>query len=90
MDREGYPLKGKHSDCGLLLFDRERQDVHSGGSGCGCSAAVLCADVLDRLNSGKLKKVLFIATGALMSPTANQQGESIPGVAHLVFLEGSE
>lgn len=90
MDREGYPLKGKHSDCGLLLFDRERQDVHSGGSGCGCSAAVLCADVLDRLNSGKLKNVLFIATGALMSPTANQQGESIPGVAHLVFLEGSE
>lgn len=90
MDREGYSLKGKHSDCGLLLFDRERQDVHSGGSGCGCSAAVLCADVLDRLNSGKLKNVLFIATGALMSPTANQQGESIPGVAHLVFLEGSE
>ncbi len=89
MDKEGYPLKGKHSDCGLLLFDRQRQDVHSGGSGCGCSAAVLCADVLKRLETGKLKRVLFIATGALMSPTANQQGESIPGVAHLIFLEGN-
>ncbi|MDE5852796.1 MAG: stage V sporulation protein AD [Oscillospiraceae bacterium] len=88
MKMEGYPLEGRHSDCGMLLFDRKKQDVHAGGSGCGCSAAVLCADVLDRMNKGNPKKVLFIATGALMSPTSNQQGESIPGVAHLVLLEG--
>lgn len=87
VEREGFAFKGRHCDCGLLLFDRNMQDVHAGGSGCGCSAAVLCADILNRLKSGKLKKVLFVATGALMSTIANKQGESIPAIAHLVLLE---
>lgn len=89
MDREGFPMMGRHSDCGMLLYDRKAQDVHAGGSGCGCSAAVLCADMLKRLETGKLKNILFAATGALMSTTANQQGESIPGIAHLVLLQGN-
>ena len=74
----------KYTDCGLLIFDRDKQGVDSGGSGCGCSASVLCAYILNGLKEGKLKDVLFIATGALMSPTSVQQGESIPGVAHLI------
>ena len=63
-----------------------RQDVHAGGSGCGCSAAVLCSYILDKMTAGELKNVLVIATGALMSPTSSQQGESIPGIAHLCHL----
>ena len=68
------------------LFDREKQDVHAGGSGCGCSAAVLCSHILPMMARGELKNVLFAATGALMSPTSTQQGESIPGISHLVHL----
>lgn len=76
-----------HEDCGLLLFDRETQDVHAGGSGCGCSASVLCGHILNRMARGELHSILFMATGALMSTTSSQQGESIPGIAHLVHLE---
>lgn len=75
-----------HNDCGMMIFDRKRQDVHSGGSGCGCSASVLCSYVLQKMTAGKLKNVLFCATGALMSPTACMQGESIPSIAHLIHL----
>ena len=70
-----------------MIYERQAQDVHAGGSGCGCSAAVLCSIILQQLSSGELKKVLFLGTGALMSTTSSQQGESIPGIAHLVFLE---
>ena len=69
-----------------MLYDRKRQDVHAGGSGCGCSAAVLCSAVLGDLAAGRLGDVLFVGTGALMSLTTSQQGETIPGVAHLVRL----
>ena len=86
MDEAGYGLKGRHRDCGLILYDREKQDVHSGGSGPGCSAGVLCADILKRIEENELKRVLFVATGALMSTTTNQQGESIPAVAHLIYF----
>lgn len=75
-----------HNDCGLMLYDREKQDVHAGGSGCGCSASVLCSVILKRLQSRELNNVLFVATGALTSTTSQQQGESVPGVAHLVHL----
>ena len=75
-----------HNDCGMMLYDREKQDVHAGGSGCGCSASVLCSVILNRLQSRELNNVLFIATGALTSTTSQQQGESVPGVAHLVHL----
>ena len=70
----------------MMIFDRERQDVHSGGSGCGCSAAVLAAYLLPLLKSGMLKNILFIGTGAMMSPSSTKQGEAIPAVAHLVHL----
>lgn len=77
----------RYDDCGCMIFDLERQDVVCGGSGCGCSAVVLSSYVLEMMNQGKLNKVLFIATGALHSPTWVQQGESIPCIAHAVSLE---
>ena len=86
--RDGISLGGKLTDCGNLVFDNTTQDVHSGGSGCGCSAITLCGYLLDRLNSGKLKKILFCGTGALLSPTSTQQGLPIPGVCHGVCMEG--
>ena len=84
--QEGIEMGGKYTDCGLLLFDRQRQDVHAGGSGCGCSASVLCIHLLPLMEKGALKRVLFCPTGALMSPTSSQQGESIPGICHAVCL----
>ncbi len=89
-EKNGFELsRDKHMDCGLLIFSPE-QDTHAGGSGCGCSASVLSAYILPRVASGEWKRVLFMATGALLSPTANQQGETIPGVAHAVVLEHAE
>ncbi len=85
--RDGVVLGDRYQDCGMMLFDQS-QDVHAGASGCGCSAAVLCGRILPDLASGKLKKVLFCGTGAMMSPTSANQGESIPGICHLVCLEG--
>ena len=85
MAREGYDLSN-HLDCGCLLYDPLHQDVQAGGSGPGCSASVLCSWVLPRLQSGEWKRVLFLATGALMSQTTFLQGESIPGIAHAVEL----
>ncbi len=86
MDESGHSITGNHKDCGLLIYDRIEQDVHAGGSGCGCSASVLCGYILPQLKEGLLKNVLFLATGAMMSPTSVQQGESIPGIAHLLHL----
>lgn len=86
--REGLGLGGKLTDCGTLIFDNLKQDVHAGGSGCGCSAVTLCGYLLDRLNSGKLKKILFCGTGALLSPTSTQQGLPIPGICHAVSITG--
>lgn len=87
--REGISIDEKHNDCGLMIYDKEKQDVHAGGSGCGCSAVVLCSTILNQLKSGKLNNVIFMATGALMSPTSSQQGESIPSIAHLVHLKSN-
>lgn len=86
MEREGYDIHKKHADCGLMIFDRNTQNVDAGGSGCGCSAVVLCSYILQSMREQKLNNVLFIATGALMSPISIQQGESIPAVAHLIHL----
>lgn len=86
--RDGISLGGKLTDCGTLIFDNTTQDVHSGGSGCGCSAIVLCGYLLEQLKSGKLKKILFCGTGALLSPTSTQQGLPIPGVCHAVCITG--
>ncbi|MDE6111577.1 MAG: stage V sporulation protein AD, partial [Eubacterium sp.] len=79
-------MKNYHNDCGLLIYDLEEQDVNSGGSGCGCSGSVLCSHIMKKMKSNKLKKVLFVATGALMSPTSSKQGNTIPSIAHAVLL----
>ena len=85
---EGIPLGGKLTDCGTLVFDPTTQDVHSGGSGCGCSAITLCGYLLTKIQEKKLNKILFCGTGALLSPTSTQQGLPIPGVCHAVCIEG--
>lgn len=84
--RDGLSLGGRIADCGTMVFDPTVQDVHAGGSGCGCSAITLCGDLLGKLNEGKLKRILFCGTGALLSPTSTQQGLPIPGVCHAVSI----
>ena len=86
--REGLDLGGKLIDCGTMIFDLFKQDVHSGGSGCGCSAITLCGYLLNKLSSNKLRNILFCGTGALLSPTSTQQGLPIPGVCHAVAISG--
>lgn len=87
LEREGIDIRCRHSDCGTLIFDRKKQDVHAGGSGCGCSASVLCSYIMHRLEKGDFGNILFMSTGALMSPTSSFQGESIPGIAHLLNIK---
>ncbi|MBO5036449.1 MAG: stage V sporulation protein AD [Clostridia bacterium] len=84
---DGIDLGSVYNDCGLMIYDLETQDVHSGGSGCGCSASVLCGYILPEMLKKTYRNVLFVTTGALMSPTSSLQGESIPGIAHLVNLK---
>lgn len=86
--KDGVSLGGKLTDCGTMVFDIQKQDVHSGGSGCGCSAITLCGYLLGKLSTGKLKKILFCGTGALLSPTSTQQNLPIPGVCHAVSISG--
>lgn len=86
LERKGIDIRCRHGDCGLMMFDREGQDVHAGGSGCGCSAAILNSYVMHRFEDGNFKNILFMSTGALMSPTSTLQGESIPGIAHLINI----
>ena len=86
----GIDISGIHKDCGTMLFDIDAQDVNSGASGCGCSAAVVCTHFMRRLREGEIKKILFVGTGALMSTVSSQQGESIPTIAHAVVLKGGK
>ena len=86
LEKDGIDIRCKHSDCGTLIFDCEKQDVHAGGSGCGCSASVLCSYIMHRFAEKKLNNILFMSTGALMSPTSSFQGESIPSIAHLLNI----
>ncbi len=88
--KHGISLAGRIADCGTLVFDATRQDVHSGGSGCGCSAITLCSDLLGKLSRGELNRILFCGTGALLSPTSTQQGLPIPGVCHAVSISKGE
>ncbi len=87
-ERGGKPMDGRHADCGLLIYNREKSDTHAGGSGCGCSGVVFGSYILPKLMSGEHRRVLFAATGALMNAATVQQGNSIPGIAHIVCLEG--
>jgi stage V sporulation protein AD len=84
---EGCDIREKYNDCGLMIYDCEKQDVHAGGSGCGCSASVLCGYFMEKFRLGEYKNILMVSTGALMSPGSVMQGNSIPGIAHLVRIE---
>lgn len=84
---EGYNIKANYNDCGVMIFDKEKQDTHAGGSGCGCCGSVFSGYLFKQLQNKKLKRILLIATGALTNSTSNQQGESIPGIAHAVSIE---
>ncbi len=85
-ERDGLDLREKHVDCGRIIYDQSSQDVHAGGSGCGCAASLLCGRFLPEIRAGRLHNILFAATGALLSPTSSQQGMTIPGISHLVWL----
>ena len=84
---EGFQLSSIYNDCGVLMFDKEKQDTHSGGSGCACCGTVFSGYFFNQIKKKKIKKMLLVATGALMNSTSTQQGESIPGIAHAVSIE---
>lgn len=84
---KGFDIREKHRDCGIMIYNLEDTDVQAGGSGCGCSASVLCSYIMKQFEKSALNRILFCATGALMSPTSSEQGLSIPGVAHAVVFE---
>lgn len=83
----GCDLESRHMDCGIEIFDSVTQDTHAGGSGCGCSAAVLSGYILQKIRNGEWKRVLFLPTGALLSTVSYNEGKSVPGIAHAVMLE---
>ena len=85
--REGFDIASRHRDCGIEIFDRDIQGTLNGGSGCGCSGVVFAGYYYEKLKAGELERILFVPTGALMSPVSVQQGESIPGIAHGVAIE---
>ncbi len=87
MLKKGYDMREVYTDCGLFIYDKERQDMHAGASGCGCSAVMMASHFLKEMKKGILSDILFIGTGALLSPMMVQQGQSIPGIAHLVHLK---
>ena len=87
LKKKGYDIENNHSDCGIEIFDAKEQDTDAGGSGCGCSAVVLSALILKKLEEGEWKRVLFVPTGALLSKTSFNEGKSIPGIAHALVLE---
>ena len=87
LKEEGVNMEGYHMDCGIEIFDPDSQDTHAGGSGCGCSALTLCGKIIREISSGHWRRVLFIPTGALLSQTSFNEGQTIPGIAHGVILE---
>lgn len=84
---KGFDISQQHTDCGIEIYDKETQDTHSGGSGCGCAATTLSAYILPKIESGEWKRVLFVPTGALLSKISFNEGEPVPGIAHGVVLE---
>lgn len=84
---KGYDISKKHMDCGVEMFDGSSQDTHAGGSGCGCAATILTSYIFKQLKKKVWKKILFVPTGALMSPVSFNEGNSVPGIAHLVQIE---
>lgn len=89
MEESGYALTNTYTDCGIKIFDKEKQDTHAGGSGCACSAVTFAGYLYSSLKEKNINKILFVPTGALLSPMSSQQGQSIPGIAHAVAIENS-
>lgn len=87
---EGFDIAEQHLDCGMTIYDRKFQDVHSGGSGCGCAAVTLSGFLLEKMREGKWKRILFVPTGALLSTVSSNEGDTVPGIAHAVALEWKE
>lgn len=87
LSAQGYDVSKNYKDCGCMIYDMEKQDVHAGGSGCGCIASVLCGHIMNELSAGRLEKVLMVGTGAMLSTTSGLQGESVPSIAHAVAIE---
>ena len=85
--QDGVDMSKNYQDCGMLLYDIQKQDMHAGASGCGCAASVLCGYLLRQMEANHLKKILFAPTGALLSPTSSFQGESIPSICHALTIE---
>ena len=90
LKKDGIDISGNYKDCGCIIFDIDRQDVHAGASGCGCIASVLCGYLMGELQSGRISSLLAIGTGALLSQTSSLQGESVPGIAHAVAFRKTE
>lgn len=88
MAENGLDFSTNYDDCGCMIYDRKKQDVHAGGSGCACAGTVFCGHIMRKLKSGELKRVLFAPTGALMSPTTCMQGENILGISYAIAIEG--
>lgn len=87
LNTRGIDVSKQFNDCGVLIFDKDKQDTHSGGSGCGCCASVFSGYLFNKLQNKEYNKILLMATGALMNSTTSQQGESIPGIAHAISIE---
>ena len=90
LGEENIDIRDRHYDCGMIIYDLKKQDVHAGGSGCGCSAVVLSAYILKKIESGEWKRVLFVPTGALLNKTSFNEGQNVPGIAHGVVIEKTE
>ena len=88
LKQNGMDISEQHMDCGIEIFDKETQDTHAGGSGCGCAASVLSAYILKQIEEKQWKRVLFVPTGALLSKVSFNEGNSVPGIAHAVVIEG--
>ena len=88
LKQKGIDISAQHTDCGIEIFDQTAQDTHAGGSGCGCAASVLSAYILKQLEEKQWKRVLFVPTGALLSKVSFNEGNSVPGIAHAVVIEG--
>ena len=88
MEQRGFDITKNHMDCGMEIFDKEQKGTLAGGSGCGCAATVLSAYILKMLEEGEYKRILFVPTGALLNKTSFNEGQTVPGIAHAVILEG--
>ncbi len=90
LDKQGYNIYPKHKDCGKMIFNIKEQDVHAGGSGCGCCGSVFSGHILKEMKRGNLNRIILMATGALMNPMTLFQGETIPAIAHAVIISNDE